>query len=334
MVRFFNTRLLDENIHKYSAILIGEYSNLNRDSNIEFVCICGKKYIKKFRAIIDHSGAYCKDCTRDNKIKNQQKTFIEKYGETTPLKCESTKNKIKETLLKSYGVTNPLHNKDILKKVQETNIKKYGSISPGSNSDVKNKIRKTNIIRYGVPHHMQNENILKKTRTTNLIRYGTETTFLNKDISDKRYNTNISRYGVKVSLQNVDVQQKVQKSSTKYKNYICPSGITRRIQGYENFALDILLKIYTEDQIKTDRRDIGRIKYNDNGKIRYYFPDIKIPHINKIIEVKCEWTYKSDYLINMLKADATRKCGYDFEFWIFDKHGNLIDESLLTCFNP
>ena len=97
MVRFFNNELLIETIQKYSATLIGEYLCINRETNIKFICNCGKEYVKKFRAIVEHSGAYCKECTKNNKIKNQQITFIQKYGETTPLKCENIKKKAKQT---------------------------------------------------------------------------------------------------------------------------------------------------------------------------------------------------------------------------------------------
>jgi len=38
-----------------------------------------------------------------------------------------------------------------------------------------------------------------------------------------------------------------------------PSGDIRKVQGYEPFALDILVKKYKEDDIKTDRKDIPRI---------------------------------------------------------------------------
>lgn len=40
---------------------------------------------------------------------------------------------------------------------------------------------------------------------------------------------------------------------------------------------------------------------------------------NKIIEVKSDRTFEVQEEMNLLKADAVRKAGYKFEFWIFNK---------------
>ena len=103
-----------------------------------------------------------------------------------------------------------------------------------------------------------------------------------------------------------------------------PIGNVRNIQGYEHYALRDLLKIYKEDEIITLRKDIPRIPYIFNSKNKYYFPDIYIPHENKIIEVKSTWTYKRDLDINKLKSEATINSGYNYETWIYDDKGNKI----------
>lgn len=103
-----------------------------------------------------------------------------------------------------------------------------------------------------------------------------------------------------------------------------PSGTVRKVQGYEPFALDELLKIYTEDQIKTERKDIGSISYEMGGKVKYYFPDIAIPHENKIIEVKSVWTYKCKSDNIPQKAEATKAKGFIYEIWVYDQKGNRI----------
>lgn len=116
--------------------------------------------------------------------------------------------------------------------------------------------------------------------------------------------------------------EKAQKNSKKYKEYTMPSGAIRNVQGYEPFALDILNKLYTEDEIKTDRKDVPRIKYTANDKCRYYFPDIYIPSKNMIIEVKSTWTYKCKQDNIKEKAEATIAAGYTYEIWVFDRNGN------------
>jgi hypothetical protein len=104
-----------------------------------------------------------------------------------------------------------------------------------------------------------------------------------------------------------------------------PSGEIRHVQGYEPFAIDNLLKSYTEEQIKTNRKDIPRIDYQHNNKTRYYFPDIYIPHINKIIEVKSQWTYKYKTDIIKIKGDACIESGYNYEVWIFNTKGERVE---------
>jgi hypothetical protein len=106
-----------------------------------------------------------------------------------------------------------------------------------------------------------------------------------------------------------------------------PSGIVRKVQGYEPFALMDLLKQYTEDDIYTDRKTVPRISYQINEMSKYYFPDIYIKSQNKIIEVKSTWTYKCKYDNIQAKAEATRHAGYDYEIWIYDQKGNRVIES-------
>ena len=62
------------------------------------------------------------------------------------------------------------------------------------------------------------------------------------------------------------------------------------------------------------------IKYFLNGKQKRYYPDIWIKSENIIIEVKSDYTYKKDLIKNILKALATRKLNYNFEFWVYDKN--------------
>lgn len=118
-------------------------------------------------------------------------------------------------------------------------------------------------------------------------------------------------------MQNAEISEKISKHNTKI--YILPSGKETNIQGYENLALDILLKEFTEDEILNSRTEMPVIRYQHKNVNRRYFPDIYIPKVNKIIEVKSIWTYKRDLVKNIIKAIYTRKLGYDYEVWLFDK---------------
>lgn len=110
---------------------------------------------------------------------------------------------------------------------------------------------------------------------------------------------------------------KQEKSSKSFKQFNFPSGKIINIQGYENLALDELVKLFEEDDIITKRSEMPKIIYKLKDKEHRYYPDIWIKSINKIIEVKSIYTYKKEFIKNINKALATRKLNFDFEFWIY-----------------
>lgn len=116
------------------------------------------------------------------------------------------------------------------------------------------------------------------------------------------------------------------------KDYIMPSNTIRRIQGYEHLALDELIKDnINEDDIVTIRKEMPIISYYYilDKKYHRYFPDIWVKSENKIIEVKSMYTYKKELIKNIMKALATRKLGYQFEFWIYTKEKNNIYSKII-----
>jgi len=111
--------------------------------------------------------------------------------------------------------------------------------------------------------------------------------------------------------------EKIEKSGKTHKDYILPSNKIIRIQGYENVALDELIKVYKEDDIITDKRNMPKITYYFEDKQRRYYPDIYIKSINKIVEIKSDWTYNKDLEKNKLKEITTKELNFNFEFWIY-----------------
>jgi Uma2 family endonuclease len=98
-----------------------------------------------------------------------------------------------------------------------------------------------------------------------------------------------------------------------------PSGKIINYQGYENLALDELIKIYKEDDIENERHKVPTIIYFKNSKEYNYYPDIYIKSKNLIIEVKSDWTYKKQLIENILKALYVRKSGFNYEIWIYKR---------------
>lgn len=320
IIRTFNYEYLDQLIKRDNAELIGDYSKLNGGIKINFKCSCTKEYEKLFRDISYYGGAFCKECCKKNKkekIKNTCKTM---YGVENPSQLQEIKNKKEETYLKNFGM-HPRKTEEVKEKCRNTCIKKYNTDNPAKAQIIKNKIKNTFNKNYG-GHPMKDNKIKEKVKNTCFKKYGGYPAESN-DVKNKMINTFMEKYGC-FPTQTSKVMEKLIHSSKSYKKYIMPSGKIRNIQGYEKFALDILLKEYNEEQIKTDRSDIPRIKYINNNKIKYYFPDIYIPDKNLIIEVKSSWTYKLNEDINKIKENETKHQGYNFEFWIFDRKGNRI----------
>ena len=110
------------------------------------------------------------------------------------------------------------------------------------------------------------------------------------------------------------------KSCAKYKKYTLPSGNIVKLQGYEPYALDLLLQNYSEDdiiiKIKDIHNHIGIIKYFFEDKERRYYPDFYIKSTNTIIEVKSQWTFDKWKDKNLAKQKACLEQGFNFQFMI------------------
>jgi hypothetical protein len=96
----------------------------------------------------------------------------------------------------------------------------------------------------------------------------------------------------------------------------------------ENFALDELIinEKVDESDIIIGSQYVPEIWYLDNSNKKHrYYVDIDIPSQNKCIEVKSLYTYKKNEAINLLKQDATKKLGYKYEIWVYNKKGEKIN---------
>lgn len=317
-VRQFNLSYLNELLNRDKASLVGEYLTLHGGIRITFKCICNNEYNKLFRDISYYGGAFYKECTKKNKSKKIKQTCMELYNVENPSQLEDIKKKKEETYMENYG-DHPKRTKEVQDKYVQTCIKRYSCINSAQADYVKKKIKQTFDEKYN-GHPMFDENIKNKVKDTCFKKYGGYPA-QSEEVRNKTELTNLNKYGCHPS-QTPEIMDKIIKSSKSYKKYKMPSGNIRNIQGYEHFALDILLKEYNEEQIKTERNDMPDIKYKYNDKSKRYFPDIYIPDSNLIIEVKSEWIYKKQIDLNKTKETYTKECGYKYEVWIFDKKGN------------
>jgi hypothetical protein len=181
----------------------------------------------------------------------------------------------------------------VVERCKKTFMKNYGVDNPGRDPEIKKKIKETFDNNYG--QHP------KKT----------------KEIQDKWKATCLEKYGGHPN-QNKEVQAKSEATAFSYKEYMMPSGNIIKYQGYEDIALDELVKIYEEEDILVGRSAIPTINYYINDTKHVYFPDFMIKSENKIIEIKSEWTIQLKRGNIEEKALATIKAGYKYEIWLYN----------------
>lgn len=319
--RIFDRSYLDILLSKLNAILISCDTKLNSTKLITFNCFCGILTVKKFCDIAYYGGAYCKTCIKKNKIEKIKNTCMEKYGVENCSQSKEIKEKKEATYIEHYGM-HPKKTKEVQERYKNTCLERYGVENSAQVKEIKEKIQQTFLDNYG-GHPMLSQEIKDKVKNTCFEKYGGYPAE-SQEVKDKMNSTFLNKYGSHPS-QTIEGLEKIIHSSKSYKKYRMPSGEERNVQGYEPKALDILLKIYKEEEIITERKNIPKIKYNYENKVKYYFPDIFIPHLNTIIEVKSDWTYQLDISKNTAKKDATIAAGYKYKIWCFNRKGIKID---------
>ena len=255
-----------------------------------------------------------------------RQTNLKTYGVEYGLQNKAVKEKSRITNLEKYSVENPLQRKEIREQIKETNLKKYGVEYASQSKNFQDKCKKTILEKYGVEHFTQTDIMKEKTIKTNLEKYGVEYNLQREEIREKIKETNLEKYGVENCMQNPEIMEKNIKMSYYLKEYTLPSGNIIKIQGYEHFALNELLKNINENDIITGCKNVPTIWYNDeSGKKHRHFVDIFVSSQNKCIEVKSTWTFKKQKEIVLLKKIAAKELGYLYEIWVYDKLGNKVE---------
>lgn len=352
-MRKYTFELLSSFCKENDITVLANYNNLILSSSSKILLKCKQCSVETEKCLgymIKTKNSLCKKCITINSLPKQKETmlnrygvehasqstiikdntklgFIEKYGVDNPSKTQAVKDKMKITNLKKYGVEFLVHNKQIKDKIICTNLEKYGCENPAQNDGVKNKIKNTNMIKYGVDNPSKHINCVNKMKQTNLEKYGVEFPLQNDEIYSKLVKTNVAKYGVGNCSQNPEVSIKQQKSCYKIKEYIMPSGKIINYQGFEHFAIRNLLKDNVdEEDIITCKTKTPVVFYHDkNNKKRRHFIDIFVPSKNLCIEVKSQYTITINYDTILLKQKFAKELGYNYEIWVYDRKGNIVD---------
>ena len=257
-------------------------------------------------------------------VRRRQETCIKNFGVDNPQKSPEIREQTIQTNIAKYGVEHAVAAPEVIRKQKETLFKNYGVTSPLKSPELLEKTKNTNLARYGTEWACMNEEIRAKQKATLTENYGVNTPFASKVIRDRAATTLFDHHGVDNPTKNVDILEKSLLSGKRVRNYMLPSGTVIKLRGYEPFALDMLLKTFSEEQILHSLKLMPTIFYQDEERRRRYYPDFFIPSENLIIEVKSEYTFNANKKINLLKRDATIELGFDYKFMIFGKDGSLI----------
>ena len=233
-------------------------------------------------------------------------------------------------------------------KMSDSNNKKKWAASRTKESLAKSRdVRtQTNRERYGVDYTTQSTQMMTKSKLTKKERYGDEN-YSNPGktseswqaksadeiniITEKKRNTCRDRFGVDSPFFLPDIRKKSAIANSIGREYALPSGKVIRVRGYEDAAINKLLKYYTEFDLVFDdtlaEYGLPVFMYNDNRKhtLKYY-PDIYIPKENKIIEVKGRWwwdgngdlKYQNRLEKNLKKRQSVIDAGYQYEVWLYE----------------
>lgn len=256
------------------------------------------------------------------KIKESNK---KKFGFDNPMKCEKVKEKLRETVSKRTEE----ENKVIKEKKDKTNLERHGYEDVMKNPEIARKHKESITERDSDPIKMK-ERSASRTKTC-MEKYNVPNPMMNENVKKKSRETYKSRTGYDHPSHNPEVISKTNRSLFRKKEFTMPSGNIFTCQGYEPFALRLLLNEgFNEGDILSPSKEKICIKYIFGGKERVYHPDIFIKSESLLVEVKSEWTYNrcgKDLDLqkkNLEKLKACRKSGYSTRLYIFNEKGILV----------
>lgn len=263
--------------------------------------ICGNEITADANPKIGFARHCSTKCSATNPKTKRQRvvTTQEKYGVDNVFQASSVKDDIKQMNVEKYGV----------ERYQQTQVfkDKFKSTVASHTDERKAEIHQKKIVtwlkNYGVDHCQKSLVIQQKTRSTCQEKFGVNNPFQRPEHHAHIYNN--SR-----------------------KQFTFPSGNTHTVQGYEDKAITrLLIQGYSEHQISLVNKPFIKYIWSSNDGFgddqqHIYFPDIFIPHENRLIEVKSQWTYdgngkRPDRLSkNLAKKEGALLAGYAFDFWI------------------
>lgn len=308
---------LDTFIIEYTSFLGSEASRSQRlfhvaemTQNVPLCPICG--VLLRFK---DFSSGYTKFCSGSCEIKN-------KWRKITPKKKDELYKKQRSTNFEKYGDECSFRSETVKRNIKNSFTQKYGDgiTNPSQVPEIRERANNSIFNTHGVRNAGQTQNAIQ----ARIDKFGVENPFSCEDIQRKIRETNFHRYNAEYPMQCPAIFDKAIKHRS-YK-YLASNGKEYVLQGYEKYALEDLLKRYEENDIihgASEIRKYVKFQYTLNNKLRNYFPDFYVISENLVVEVKSAFTLKYEKEKNDLKRESVLKSGVNFQFWVYDKNGEL-----------
>lgn len=214
-------------------------------------------------------------------------------------KLDSTKQARAATCLKQYGFSNPVKSPIVLNKRRQNWRNKYGADHPQQIKAITDRRYKTWLKNQGG------------------LVFGSPTWW------NKYQPSYQQRTGFAHPTQDPERIRKWMKtfypSCFRTKEMVLPSGNTIQFQGYEDKAINHLLKSYRENGLLWGD-EIPQITYvKPDGEPGLYFPDLCLEHEKILIEVKSTYTLMEEIQRGLLRAkfQGALKAGWNprVEVW-------------------
>ena len=177
------------------------------------------KNIQTFSVYNEHCSVKCTNDDKDISIARTEKamqTCIKKYGKTTFLQTDESRQKAVNTLIEKYGGKTAFTSNEVKDKARKTNLQKYNAITPFASKEVHEKSIQTCMKNFGVLFPMQSEKVKQKSKQTCLMKYGCENAAQSKEVQDKTKNTVKKRYSVDFISQSEELKEKKRKSCLEH----------------------------------------------------------------------------------------------------------------------
>jgi hypothetical protein len=195
-------------------------------------------------------------------------TSMENWGTDHPMRSDEVKDKLRNVFLEKYGVDNPSKDPGVIEKIRQSSLEKYGVDNPSKDPGVIEDIRKKALSMWADP--IKKKEMLDKRKKTNLEKFGVEWNSQRPEHQILSKAASNERYGCDYPMQNDDIHDRSTKNSKRVRDYILPSSKVVRIQGYEDWAIELLLKTYSEDKLFFNNKDKPKIKYIFENKDKIY----------------------------------------------------------------